>query len=294
MARERDEEGLRQMPWILRVEHRSLYRYEGNVAASFNEVRMLPSSGQDQFVLERTLQVRPRASVFPYTDYWRTMTHVVEVHEPHAQLEIVARSRVQTGIQATSSEADTTWAILDDPKFEDLHAETLAATPRTDLADVPALSQLADELRAAPTPREAVHRAIEAVRERLRYQPGATQIDTSAQDAFALGEGVCQDFAHLTIGLLRLVGIPARYVSGYAFPTEETIVGTPVPAESHAWIEAWLGTWTPFDPTSGGSAKERYVAVGHGRDYGDVPPITGIYLGPPAADLQVEVTIARD
>jgi transglutaminase-like putative cysteine protease len=294
VAHKRDEEDLKQMPWILRVEHRSLYRYEGDVAASFNEVRMLPSSGQDQFVLERTLQVRPRATVFPYTDYWRTLTHVVEVHEPHSQLEIVARSRVQTGTQVANGESNTSWSTLDDLELQDLYAETLAPTPRTDLADVPILSRLADALRNTPTPRDAVHGTIAAVRERLRYQPGATQIDTSAQDALALGEGVCQDFAHLTIGLLRMVGIPARYVSGYAFPTEETIVGTPIPAESHAWVEAWLGAWTPFDPTSGGFRRERYVAIGRGRDYGDVPPITGIYLGPPAADLQVEVTITRE
>jgi len=282
------------MAWTLRVEHRSLYRYEGNVVASFNEVRMLPSSGQHQFVLERALQVQPRASILPYTDYWRTLTHVIEVHEPHAQLEIVARSRVQTGTAAWTPALGLDWCSLRSPEFQDLYAETLAPTPRTDLEDVPELAQLADGLRRSRTATEAVEGAIDAVRSRLRYRPGATQTETRAQDALALGEGVCQDFAHLTIGLLRLVGIPARYVSGYAVPSDEADIGASLAAESHAWIEAYLGHWHPFDPTSGTFVPERYVTIGRGRDYGDVPPIVGVYLGPPAADLQVEITITRE
>lgn len=282
------------MTSILRVEHRSTYRYEGTVSASFNEVRMLPSSGHDQFVLERVLNVRPRASILPYTDYWRTLTHVLEVHAPHDRLEIVARSRVQTGTAVADDGTTVDWATLEDPARREHFVETVTPTSRTDLREVPDLIRITEALRMNATPLDAVHDAIAAVRERLRYRPGATQIDTSAPDALALGEGVCQDFAHLTIGLLRLVGIPARYVSGYALPGRDTDVGATVPAESHAWIEAWLGRWTPFDPTSGTFVHDGYVAVGRGRDYGDVPPIVGVYLGPPAAELEVAVSITRE
>ncbi len=128
---------------------------------------------------------------------------------------------------------------------------------------------------------------------RSTYRRGVTRVSTSAVEAWEQGEGVCQDFAHLTLALLRAMRIPARYVSGYLHPHEDAVIGKPFVGESHAWVEWWSGSWVRFDPTNAIAAGERHVVVGRGRDYGDVAPLKGIYSGAPAGDLEVTVELTR-
>jgi transglutaminase-like putative cysteine protease len=148
------------------------------------------------------------------------------------------------------------------------------------------------ELAAAGSPLDACLAACERVRAKLRYEQGATTVSSSAADALAEGRGVCQDFAHLALALLRGAGIPARYVSGYLYPVEDGAAGE-VQGQSHAWIEAWVGDWVPFDPTSGTTPGERHVVVARGRDYADVAPLKGIYHGGPSEALHVVVALTR-
>jgi transglutaminase-like putative cysteine protease len=127
------------------------------------------------------------------------------------------------------------------------------------------------------------------VHRRFAYRKDVTRYDSTTEDFLKLGAGVCQDFAHLTLGCLRLSAVPCRYVSGYlqVEPTREARE----PAQSHAWIEFWsprLG-WIPFDPTHDREVDERYVVVGHGRHYDDVPPNKGIYRGAARETLRAEV-----
>jgi transglutaminase-like putative cysteine protease len=128
----------------------------------------------------------------------------------------------------------------------------------------------------------------------MDYQPGSTGVNTSAAEAWAERSGVCQDYAHLAIGALRHVGIPTRYVSGYLHPEPEPTLNEPVTGESHAWVEWWVGGWFGHDPTNATDVGDRHIVVGHGRDYGDVPPFKGIFGGQPRhTDLEVEVRVTR-
>jgi transglutaminase-like putative cysteine protease len=131
------------------------------------------------------------------------------------------------------------------------------------------------------------------VRSTVEYEPGSTGVRTSAQEAWSLRKGVCQDIAHLSVGMLRSVGIPARYVSGYLYPKADAEVGQAVAGQSHAWIEWWAGEWTAFDPTNGSLAGPRHVLVARGRDYADVTPLKGVYHGAPSTGLGVTVEITR-
>jgi transglutaminase-like putative cysteine protease len=131
------------------------------------------------------------------------------------------------------------------------------------------------------------------VRERITYLPGATGVRTNAQEAWDKGQGVCQDMAQVTIALLRAAGLPARYVSGYLHPRADAAPGRAAIGQSHAWVEYWAGSWTPLDPTSGADVGERHVVVARGRDYTDVPPLKGIYHGPPYSDMDVTVEVTR-
>ena len=142
-------------------------------------------------------------------------------------------------------------------------------------------------------PDEAAGAISSRVRERVSYMPGATGVRTDAQEAWDKGQGVCQDMAHVTVALLRAAGLPARYVSGYLHPDTKARPGSTAVGQSHAWVEYWAGSWAALDPTSGAPVGERHVVVARGRDYADVPPLKGIYHGPPESAMDVKVEVTR-
>ena len=139
------------------------------------------------------------------------------------------------------------------------------------------------------TPLRASHASLA-----VEYMHGITGVHSTAHEAWEARKGVCQDIAHITLGALREVGIPARYVSGYLHPRPSAAVGEPVTGESHAWVEWFAGEWQGFDPTNNIEIGDRHVLVGRGRDYGDVPPLRGVYAGPFKSHLHVKVTITRE
>jgi transglutaminase-like putative cysteine protease len=152
---------------------------------------------------------------------------------------------------------------------------------------------VAGGLRQGTEPVEAALAACRWVHDKLGYQPGTTGVHTSAVEALEAGVGVCQDYAHLTLALLRQMGIPSRYVSGYLLPNKEIEVRQTVLGQSHAWIEAWTGSWWGYDPTNDIEIGNRHVWVASGRDYADVAPLKGIYTGGDAETLEVNVDMTR-
>ena len=276
----------------LRITHSTGYRYGSPVVASFNEVRMTPRDAEGQMLLSHQLQVLPRASVQAYVDYWGALVQAFDVHEEHDTLEIVTSSLVDVPDRAVA-DSGVSWKELDDEAVIDRWGEYLMTTDLVDdaLAD-PARASVVESLRALPTPRLAVRAAIEVTRDRTRYDDAATGVTTTAGQAWAIGAGVCQDYSHVTLSLLRAVGIPARYVSGYLHDEEET-PGRTVVGESHAWIEAWNGAWSAFDPTNDRHVGSGHVVVARGRDYADVPPLKGIYAGGSSESLGVTVEITQ-
>ena len=152
-----------------------------------------------------------------------------------------------------------------------------------------------DGSRWSHTPALGIHHAsTNAIGDAVEYMPGVTGVHSTASEAWPARQGVCQDIAHITLGALRSVGIPARYVSGYLHPNDHAEVGAPTVGESHAWVEWFAGDWQGFDPTNGIEIGDRHVLVGRGRDYNDVPPLRGVYAGPHKGDLHVQVLITRE
>jgi transglutaminase-like putative cysteine protease len=276
----------------LRITHSTGYRYRAPVVASFNEVRMTPRDADGQMLLSHQLRVSPRASVQAYVDYWGALVQSFDVHEEHEVLEIVATSLVDVpGGHVTAP--GVSWSDLADPGVLDRWGEFLVPTGLADDATAdPERADLVDDLRRLPTPAAAIHEAIAATRARIRYDDGATGVATTAAEAWAVGGGVCQDYSHTLLSLLRAVGIPARYVSGYLHDEEEA-PGLTVVGESHAWVESWDGGWEAFDPTNDRSVGAAHVVVARGRDYDDVPPLKGIYAGGTSESLGVTVEITQ-
>jgi transglutaminase-like putative cysteine protease len=278
------------MTYRIRVEHSSRYQYANVVQSSFNEARITPLTTPWQLVLESRLQVVPGAALQAYLDYWGTVVHSFELHQPHDEMTVVGRSVVETTAQP---EPDSTlsWEELHDDPVRDQFAEFLA--PTTHVPVDPRLSDTALDLIGKSSPASVGFAAVEWAREQLTYVPGTTGVHTSAIEAWEGGKGVCQDFAHLTLALLRTMGVPSRYCSGYLHPEGDAEVGATMEGESHAWLEVWTGGWKAFDPTAGSATGERHVLVARGRDYADVPPIKGIFAGGPTAQLDVTVSLTR-
>ena len=282
----------------LQVVHRTEYRYDSPVTYSYNEARLTPQTTRSQTVLGSSLRTDPPTTALRYWDYWGTQVTAFDLHRPHRALEVVSTSTVETDeVLAGRPEEPhpggqrNGWDVLEDRRFRDLHSEFLSETQYT--TSEPSMASAATEVARQSDPASAVHRAAELVRDHLTYRSGATGVRTTAAEAWEARSGVCQDFAHITIALLRQAGIPARYVSGYLHPKVTPEVGATVVGESHAWIEGWVGDWLAVDPTNGSPVGQRHVLIGRARDYRDVSPFRGIYAGAGGSTLQVSVEITR-
>jgi transglutaminase-like putative cysteine protease len=277
--------------WRLRIKHRTGFRYAGDVGSSYNEARMTPRTEPRQTTLAGQVEVRPTALTYRYWDYWGTQVTAFDLHNPHSSLTVTATAVVETMPPAELAEP-VHWDGLDRIEVTDRWCEYLSTTPRTELDAE--LDEQARELRVAATdPRAAARAACAWVHSEVAYVPGSTGVHTSAREAWAARQGVCQDLSHLAVGLIRAMRIPARYVSGYLHPSPAAGIGEAIVGQSHAWVEWWDGGWTAFDPTNEVPAGERHVVVGRGRDYADVPPLKGVYAGPESTTEGIEVELTR-
>jgi transglutaminase-like putative cysteine protease len=278
------------MSWRLRIKHRTGFRYENDVVASYNEARMTPVTNVSQTALEARVDVRPVTATSRYWDYWGTQVYAFDVHVPHSELQVVATSVVETLPTPPPHEA-VPWEVLGGDDVRDQHVEWLTPTARTTLDEE--LAEQAAGFAGASEPRAAARLICDFVHQSIEYVPGATAVHASVADVWNERKGVCQDLAHVSVSLLRACGIPARYVSGYLHPVPDARVGEPTAGESHAWVEWWDGGWTSYDPTNDVPVGERHVLVGRGRDYGDVPPLKGLYSGTGSSTLGVTVEVTR-
>jgi transglutaminase-like putative cysteine protease len=225
--------------WRLQVLHHTGYRYAHDVHASYNEARLTPPDTETQLVVEHHVDVHPGAVLSRYRDYWGTWVHAFDLHRPHRELSVTGHSVVVTGMRATEPAGDLDWTELTSAPVADAWCEFLDATTYTTIdADVRAA---AEPFADAPTPRDAVERSVAWIRDTMEYEKGSTTVGTTAAEALRAGRGVCQDFTHLGLALVRTLGIPARYTSGYLHPSDDAPIGEAVSGDSHAWIEAWLG-----------------------------------------------------
>ncbi|MEZ5093408.1 transglutaminase domain-containing protein [Nocardioides sp.] len=273
-----------------RIVHTTELLYPTPVRASHNELRMTPLNEPGQTTLENRIRVRPMTWSHVYRDHWGTHVTAMESLAAHDRLDIEATSTVERSAPEEPAEP-TSWSALRNDDVQDRSFEWLMPTPRT--AAGPGLAELAEEVRALATPRAAAYTLGEKIHDAMTYEHGVTGVHSSGEEAWHERRGVCQDFAHIALGALRALGIPARYVSGYLAPTRNGSVGDTSTGESHAWVEFWDGGWLAIDPTNQTQVGVDHIVVARGRDYEDVPPFKGVYSGSATASLQVEVRFTR-
>lgn len=274
----------------LRIEHKTSFTYESEVVSSYNEARLTPAWLPRQRVLDSRIEVSPVTWRQTYRDYWETDVTVFEVLQPHQSLTVVGSSLVEVGSVA-AREDRATWDAITGPRFQDLLCEYLVNTPTTEPPEQ--LLGFSQEAARTRDPDETARAICDYLYDEIKYVPGVTSVHTPAAHAWDVRSGVCQDIAHLALGALRSVGIPARYVSGYLHPKRDAAIGEKVRGESHAWVEWWTGDWFGFDPTNDREVGDHHVVVGRGREYGDVPPLTGVVAGS-TKTLAVTVDITQE
>ena len=272
------------MKWAIR--HRTAYRYAGAVRDSFNEARVRPPSDRQQRLEHFELTVNPPARVSHYTDFYGNWVDHFDIAEPHTALELETRAVVTTfaaGAPALDARpatlAEARQAGLSDPCFDFMQASRFTDTgPETARLAADAMGGQTDAWQAALALMRFVHQW-------MAYEPQTTHVHTHAREALAARRGVCQDFAHVFIGLCRSAGLPARYVSGY-LASQKT-------SATHAWAEVFIPSvgWAGVDPTHNRLPDENYVRIATGRDYNDVPPLRGTYRGTQERTMEVAVEI---
>lgn len=265
-----------------RIKHVTRYVYERPASHSHNDVRLTPIDAPDQKRVDFRLDVTPAAEISEYQDAFGNLTHSIVIQPPHTELVISSTSVVDRFV--VPAPPSTRITIHDY-----LSGDSARVKEYADFLNPSRYVPFSDRLRrffwsVRPQLSEDVtaytERMMLYVRDQFGYDSGTTNVHSTVDDILTAGGGVCQDFAHLSTGLLRLAGIPARYVSGYLAPDpRHKPNAAPLELASHAWIEALLpGTgWTGFDPTHRTRTMIRHIRLAVGRDYNDLPPVSGVY-----------------
>lgn len=278
----------------LHVFHRTRYAYASAVRESFNEARLQPVNGARQTCHSFQLKVTPDTRLFNYPDFYFNCVHQFEITDLHKELAVEA-----TSVVVTSDAPDLARDFRSAPLGEigplgQVERCYDFLQPSTYVEVSPSVIQLA---RAAADGQTDCWQAAQAVMAHINrefhYQPAATHSHTHMREVLLTRTGVCQDFAHVMLGLCRALNLPARYISGYLYNgPADRLKGAQA---SHAWVEVYVPGrgWHGLDPTNSQLVGGRYVKVAVGRDYADVPPVKGTYRGTGRRTLSVEVLVTR-
>ncbi len=268
------------------VLHRTHYAYASPVRESFNEVRLQAISNEAQTVESFLLKILPPTRLRHFKDFYANCVHHFEIHEPHSMLSVESLLRVVTHPLAPLPLDATPWAMnrLNESLDAERCYEYLQPTRFVDFS--PEIWRLAIDAIAGQTDVwQCALSIMHFVHTNLSYDSASTTVHTHMRDVIAQRRGVCQDFAHVMLGMCRSLKIPALYVSGY--------LATETASATHAWVEVFIPGigWRGLDPTHNRQPDEMYVKIAVGRDYADVTPVSGTYKGTLERKMTVEVQI---
>ncbi|MBD2862567.1 MULTISPECIES: transglutaminase family protein [Paenibacillus] len=266
---------------IYQIEHTNTFTYESLVDQSLNHVRLKPRTDVCQKLLSYRTEISPMSMSKEYTDLWGNHVETFFIPEQHQTLSVSTTSKVSVQRSPFIRKVEHSPEMRDifrSALFRQHYLAFLNETAYTYM-EQGQVDAIMAEVGETDNPVRLALTLMDYIHTTFAYEKEATNVHTKANEAFGLKRGVCQDFAHVMIGVLRSQGVPARYVSGYLYIGEDSgFVGD---AATHAWVEVMIPGigWVGLDPTNKVEALSSHIRVGTGRDYADVSPLQGVYRG---------------
>lgn len=279
------------------IRHVTRFAYAGPVTESVMELRMRPATDGGQRCLQFEVDLQPRARVFAYRDFLGNWVHHFDLPRKHTKLVVTARAQVQLDppVVLPDTLPLDAWREVDAWAERGDHWDFRRPSRFAEWSDalVGYAAELGPIARRELDPLGTVRAVMRAIHEGFAYAPRTTRVDSPIAEALEARRGVCQDFTHIMLALLRRLGLPCRYVSGYIAPKALGDGDGPTSIATHAWVEVLLPDlgWVGVDPTNDIEAGLRHVRVAVGRDYADVPPTRGVYKGGASSTLEVAVEV---
>lgn len=288
---------------IFAISHKTYYRYTQPVAQSQHLVHLAPRRDTRQTVLRHSMMIDP-APVMRYDgcDAFGNPISILDIEEPHKEFVLNARSTIETVAPHSSDfSRSTPWDALDEALYPagreiDLDVVQYRCPSRLTEPTLAIRDYAAQTFKPGRPVLEAAHELTQRMFADFSFDATATDVSTPITEVLRKRRGVCQDFAHLALAFLRSHGVPARYISGYILtlppPGQPKLQGSDA---SHAWISIWAPEigWRDFDPTNGLVVGDEHVLLAHGRDYGDVCPISGVIVGGGHHTVSVGVDVTK-
>lgn len=277
---------------LFKIQHITRYRYDRPVYESANQIKIYPLTDGRQEIVKQELNITGDQPIHVFTDYFGNTAGHFTLSEPHRELAIDSKLVVRTILPpetALDRSHPLEWeqfaaAVRGDVRLLDLSKAELKAAKND-------IQRATDELMPLQdAPALFVQRCSEFVYAHFTYQKGITTVETTVAEIWTHRRGVCQDFAHVLLEMLRSAGIPSRYVSGYICPNSSGVRGA---GATHAWVEAWLPTcgWVGIDPTNNCWVSDTHVALATGRHFDDCSPVKGTFKGPANQELSIYVSV---
>jgi transglutaminase-like putative cysteine protease len=269
--------------------HRTHYVYSGFVIDSASQIKLYPVNDEMQRVNNHHITVPQQPAIHLFKDYFGNTTGFFSILPPHKELIIDNLMEVEMlppkAIELTTSTSDAWSIILREDNQLEYHDYLRAELAQCQTQVQQAIREI---LSKEQHPLHTIHELSNYIYDNFTYQKGVTNVETSVDEIWQLKAGVCQDFAHMLLYMLRLMGVPARYISGYICPGSSEWRGE---GATHAWAEAWLPDtgWVGIDPTNKCLAGERHIRLASGRNFSDCTPVKGTYKG--GVEHQLEVTV---
>lgn len=278
---------------VYKIHHVTKYEYDRPVTESVNEIKIYPYVCDEQETLQHDIEITDAPKVHVYMDYWGNKAGTFSLLSAHTELTIESKLLIRTTLSSQLK-------INFHSSFEDLVNETGTKLQMLELSEpdkIQSTALIRDIIEKVALPGKSVATTVEHFTEYIyknfKYIKGITNIETTVDDILEHRSGVCQDFAHLMLQLLRTARIPSRYVSGYICPNKNGMHGE---GATHAWVEAWIpgSGWTGIDPTNNIWVTNNHIKLSVGKHFGDCTPVKGTFKGPSRQVLSVNVSVGYE
>lgn len=279
---------------LYHVKHTTRYQYPAPVTDSANQIILKPESSEHQEIRDIKITISPNVPIDYFTDYLGNATGVFTIIEPHSELEIIAELEVMTFPVTFPMPAEN---IVEEWKAITNIKDTFEFLDFSKPDNYKYRNEIEASVKEVAGSRASVFETISKLAEYIytnfTYKQGVTNVETKIDEVWELKAGVCQDFAHLLLEMLRTLHVPSRYISGYICPVNHELRGE---GATHAWVEAYIPEygWFGIDPTNNCWVSDRHIKIAYGRNFSDCTPVKGTYKGPSNHKLTVSVTISNE